>query len=270
MTATRLQAVLGSAIADDVCRGLSALRKHLPPKLFYDARGSELFEQITELAEYYLTRTERAILRYSSSEIVAQAGAKLTLVEMGAGSATKTRVLIEAILRRQLRLAFYPVDVSPAALQAAVASLNGDYPALVVSPLVADYNHHMPDLKSLPGRKLALFIGSTIGNFEPSEAVEFLTRLRESLGREDAVLIGFDMRKDPAILRAAYNDAQGVTAAFNMNVLGRINRELGGGFDLNHFRHVALWNEEQSRIEMHLESGIEQRVWIKDLGRSFH
>jgi L-histidine Nalpha-methyltransferase len=269
MTASRLQPALASPIAEEVLEGLSASRKHLPPKLFYDACGSELFERITELPEYYLTRTERGILKESAAEIVAQAGTNLTLVEMGAGSASKTRVIIEAILRRQLRLAFYPVDVSAPALRDAVSSLNGDYPNLQVNPLVADYNQHMPELAALPGRKLALFIGSTIGNFEPDDAVEFLTRLRQSLGPDDAVLLGFDMRKRAAILHPAYDDAEGVTAEFNKNVLARINRELGGQFDLDSFKHVAVWNRSLSRIEMHLESRTAQTVWIKDLGRAF-
>lgn len=271
MTAPKLQVAVGSPIREDVCRGLSVTgaRKTLPPKLFYDARGSELFEQITELPEYYLTRTERAIIKESASEIIAQAGKNLTLVEMGAGTASKTRLLIEAILRRQLRLAFYPVDVSPTALRTALTSLNGDFPALQVNPLLADYTHQMPKLISLPGVKLVLFIGSTIGNFEPEDAVEFLTRLRQSLGHHDAVLIGFDMRKDPAILCAAYNDAQGVTAEFNKNVLARINRELGGEFDPDSFKHVAVWNDSLSRIEMHLESLVDQRIRIADLNMDF-
>lgn len=269
MTASR-RVLLSSPIAEDVLLGLSAPRKHLPPKLFYDAAGSSLFEQITETSEYYLTRTERAILRECAAEITEHAGANLTLVEMGAGSASKTRVLIEAILRRQLRLSFYPVDVSPAALRDAVVGLNGDYPNLQVSPLVADYTHQMPQLKTLPGRKLALFIGSTIGNFEPDDAIEFLTRLRQSLASGDAVLLGFDMRKGGDILHAAYNDAQGITAQFNKNMLARINRELGGQFDLSTFRHVAFWNEPLSRMEIYLESRKTQSVWVQDLGQAFH
>jgi L-histidine Nalpha-methyltransferase len=271
MTATRLPAVLTSPIAEDVRRGLCALPKSLPPKLFYDAEGSRLFEQITETKEYYPTRTERGILEACAAKIVAQAGDNqcLTLVEMGAGSASKTRVLIEALLARQMRLAFYPVDVSPAALHGAVASLNGDYPQLTVNPIVADYEHHMPQLSTLPGRKLALFIGSTIGNFEPEEAVEFLERLRNSLAPGDAILLGFDIKKDETSLHAAYNDAQGVTERFNKNVLARINRELGGRFDLDSFTHVAFWNEPMSRIEMHLESRAEQQVWVQDLRRAF-
>ncbi|HEY6306369.1 MAG TPA: L-histidine N(alpha)-methyltransferase [Candidatus Angelobacter sp.] len=270
MTATRVPTVLASPIADEVEQGLSGVPKHLPPKLFYDAAGSLLFEQITETPEYYPTRTERGILDAFAAEIAGQAGGNLTLVEMGAGSASKTRVLIEAILRRQLRLTFYPVDVSPAALHQAVASLNGDYPNLHVSPIAADYCHHMPQLNALPGRKLALFIGSTIGNFEPEEAVSFLQQLRESLSRDDGLLLGFDMRKDAETLHAAYNDHQGVTARFNLNVLARINRELGGAFDLGSFRHVAFWNSRRSRIEIHLESRVKQTVWIRDLNRAFH
>jgi L-histidine Nalpha-methyltransferase len=270
MTATRVPTVLASPMADEVEQGLSGVPKRLPPKLFYDAEGSRLFEQITQTPEYYPTRTERGILDAFAAEIAGQAGGNLTLVEMGAGSASKTRVLIQAILSRQLRLTFYPVDVSPAALRQALASLNGDYPKLHVSPIAADYSHHMPQLNALPGRKLALFIGSTIGNFEPEEAVAFLQQLRESLAPGDGLLLGFDMRKDAATLHAAYNDGQGVTARFNLNVLARINRELGGTFDLDSFRHVAFWNSRRSRIEMHLESRVKQTVWIQDLNRAFH
>jgi dimethylhistidine N-methyltransferase len=270
MTAFKGPAVLASPIAEEVRDGLSANPKRLPPKLFYDAEGSRLFEQITETPEYYPTRTERSILMQYAPEIVAQAGANLTLVELGAGSASKTRVLIEAILRRQLRLAFYPVDVSSSALHEAVSNLNGDFHGLHVSPIVADYSQRLPLLQALPGRKLVLFIGSTIGNFEPEEARDFLRRLRRSLSPGDALLLGFDMRKHPATLHAAYNDQQGVTADFNKNVLARINRELGGRFDLSSFAHVAFWNDKKSRIEMHLESMTEQTVWVQDLDRDFY
>lgn len=270
MTATRLPAALTSPIAEEVLRGLSAIPKRLPPKLFYDAEGSRLFEQITATEEYYPTRTERGIFERFVCEMAEQAGNKLTLVELGAGSARKTRLLIEAILRRQLRLEFYPVDVSPAALHEAVARLNGDFANLHVNAITADYSNHLPQLKDLPGRKLALFLGSTIGNFEPEEAVEFLVRVRQSLAPGDAVLVGFDMRKDEPTLHAAYNDRQGITELFNKNVLARINRELAGEFDLDSFAHVAFWNQRRSRIEMHLESRIEQRVWVQDLGRAFH
>jgi dimethylhistidine N-methyltransferase len=270
MTAFKGSAVLASPIAEEVCEGLSSHPKRLPPKLFYDAEGSRLFEQITETPEYYPTRTERGILERHAQAVVAQAGTNLTLVEMGAGSASKTRVLITALLRRQLRLDFYPVDVSSSALHEAVSSLNGDFRGLHVSPIVADYSRQIPPLQSLPGRKLVLFIGSSIGNFEPEEARGFLKRLRRSLAPGDALLLGFDMRKDPATLHAAYNDRQGVTARFNKNVLARINRELDGRFDLSAFEHVAFWDQKKSRIEMHLESAVEQIVWVQDLDQAFY
>jgi dimethylhistidine N-methyltransferase len=270
MTAIKSPAVLVSPIADEVLRGLTARPRRLPPKLFYDAAGSHLFEQITETLEYYPTRTERGILKRYAGEIIRQAGNNLTLVELGAGSASKTQVLIEALLRRQLRADFYPVDVSSSALQGALATLNGHFPRLRVAPIVADYTHKIPDLNSLPGRKLVLFIGSTIGNFEPDEAMAFLKSVHRSLQPGDALLIGFDLIKDAGVLHAAYNDAQGVTAAFNKNMLVRINRELGGSFDVDSFEHVAFWNRRKSRIEMHLESVYEQTVWVQDLGRGFH
>ena len=269
MTSSRNPALI-SPIAEEVERGFSSQPKRLPPKLFYDAEGSRLFEQITETPEYYPTRTERCIFQRFVPEMAAQAGSNLTLVELGAGSARKTRLLIEAILRRQLRLSFYPIDVSSAALSDCVARLNGDFPHLNVEPILVDYSRELPALKELPGRKLALFLGSTIGNFEPDDARDFLSRLRQSLAPGDALLVGFDMRKDAAILHAAYNDRQGVTERFNKNILARINRELGGQFDLDAFSHVAFWNRRMSRIEMHLESRKEQDVWIQDLGRAFH
>lgn len=270
MTASRFPVVVSSPVADEVLSGLSAARKRLPPKLFYDAEGSRLFEQITETAEYYPTRTERGILERFVHDMAVHAGNNLTLVELGAGSARKTRLLIEAVLRRQVRLDFYPVDVSSAALRAAASSLNGDFVNLRVNPIAADYSHHLPQLRELPGRKLALFLGSTIGNFEPEEAAEFLAGLRQSLAPGDALLVGFDMWKDAATLHAAYNDHEGVTERFNKNVLARINRELGGEFDLDSFHHVAFWNALRGRIEMHLESGIGQTVRVRGLGRTFH
>ncbi|HET6936015.1 MAG TPA: L-histidine N(alpha)-methyltransferase [Candidatus Angelobacter sp.] len=270
MTASRSAPVLTSTIAEDVLLGLSAEPMRLPAKLFYDAAGSRLFEEITRTPEYYPTRTERAILEDHAAEIARAAGTNLTVVELGAGSASKTRVLISAILRRQLRLEFHPVDVSPAALKEALSSLNGDFTNLKVSPIVADYTDHVPRLDSLPGRKLVLFIGSTIGNFEPQQAVRFLQRVRRSLQPGDALLIGFDMVKDAQVLHAAYNDAAGVTAQFNKNLLARINRELDADFDLDEFNHVAFWNQRASRIEMHLESRVDQSVRVRDLNRTFH
>jgi L-histidine Nalpha-methyltransferase len=268
MTTSNIHASVFSPLAEEVLSGLRARPKKLPPKLFYDAHGSLLFERITGLPEYYLTRTERSIFQQYASEIISHAGSNLTVIELGAGSASKTRLLVEALSRKQLRVAFYPVDVSAAALKEAVTSLNGHIGNLRVHPIVADFSKHMP-LLELPGCKLVLFIGSTIGNFEPGEAVEFLVRVRDSLRPGDALLLGFDMVKGAGRLHAAYNDAQGVTAEFNKNILARINRELGGEFDLESFAHVALWNPELSRIEMHLESQIEQKVWVRDLTSAF-
>jgi L-histidine N-alpha-methyltransferase len=270
MTAFRNPQAAVSTIAEDVLQGLSASPKWLPPKLFYDAAGSLLFEQITDLPEYYLTRTERAIFQSYAKEIVEQAGSNLTLIELGAGSASKTTLLIQAMSQRQLQVDFYPVDVSPEALQGATTSLNGSFPRLHVRPIVADYSQGIPQLASLGGRKLVLFIGSTIGNFDPQEALEFLQRTHKSLQPGDALLLGFDMVKGSSLLHAAYNDAQRVTARFNQNLLVRINRELGGGFVVDQFRHVAFWNKRESRIEMHLESLQEQNVWIEQLEKSFH
>lgn len=268
--ASRQPSVVTSSIAQEVLLGLSAAPKRLPPKLFYDDEGSRLFELITETPEYYPTRTERGIFERYVYDIAVHAGNNLTLVELGAGSARKTRLLIQALLRRQLRLDFHPVDVSRAALAAAVANLNGDFSNLCIHPIAVDFSRHLPQLSDLPGRKLVLFLGSTIGNFEPEEAAAFLVRVRESLTPGDALLLGVDMQKEAAILHAAYNDSQGVTECFNKNILAHINRELGGGFDLDSFRHVAFWNQAMSRIEMHLESRVEQSVWVRALGRTFH
>lgn len=268
MTTSNSPVAAFNPLAQDVLAGLTARPKNLPPKLFYDELGSHLFEQITELPEYYLTRTERTIFEKHAGSIVSQAGTNLTLIELGAGSASKTRLLVEALSRRQLRVGFYPVDVSASALQQAVSTLNGHIRNLHVHPIVSDFSLHMPIL-DLPGRKLVLFIGSTIGNFETDEAVRFLLRVRASLRPGDALLLGFDMVKSAEQLHAAYNDAQGVTAEFNKNLLTRINRELGGQFDVERFAHVAFWNAAMSRIEMHLESRLDQSVWIADLRTVF-
>lgn len=268
MITSKIPADVYAPMAEEVLQGLSASPKRLPPKLFYDTHGSHLFEKITELPEYYLTRTERAIFQEHAGAIMEQAGSNLTLIELGAGSASKTRILVETLARRQLRVGFYPVDVSSSALKTAVTSLNGHIRNLRVRPIVADYSKHLPLLK-ISGRKLVLFIGSTIGNFEPEEAEQFLRRVHSSLAPGDALLVGFDMVKRARLLHAAYNDAQGVTAQFNKNVLLRINRELGGEFDVDAFQHVAFWNPRMSRIEMHLESQRNQKVWIRDLDRSF-
>src|SRR5579863_6480016 len=253
------------AIAFDVRAGLTAAPKRLPAKLFYDEIGSQLFEQITELPEYYLTRTERAILERYAADILRQAGASLTLVELGAGTATKTSILIEELLQRQSRTLFYPIDVSASALDEAVRHLGKEFPALRVNPIVADYTGGVPALNRISGRKLVLYIGSSIGNFEPPQAIRVLRRIRQTLRSGDALLLGADFAKSSRILVPAYDDAQGVTAAFNKNILARLNRELDADFDLDAFRHVALWNRRCSRMEIYLESLVDQSVFVPAL-----
>ncbi len=262
--------VVVSSISDDVAEGLLATPKTLPPRLFYDAAGSHLFEEITELPEYYLTRTERSILEENAGEIIRAAGTPVTLIELGAGTAAKTEVLIDAVLKRQLQAVFYPIDVSESALRIAEETLESRFKALSVRPLVGDYSAGLAQLSRIAGRKLVLYIGSSIGNFEPDEAGDLLANIRRSLSPGDALLLGTDMIKDESVLNAAYNDAQGVTARFNLNILARINRELGADFDLSQFRHKAFFNARRSRIEMHLESVRSQTVRIPDLDRYIH
>jgi L-histidine Nalpha-methyltransferase len=257
--------ILLPAIAADVARGLQSGPKSLPPWLFYDARGSELFEEITRLPEYYLTRTETSILERNADEICQLAGSNVTVVELGAGTATKTRIILRQLLRRQLRVSYVPVDVSYAALQAADEQIGGELPQVLLHPLVADYTTESVDLSGMPGRKLLLYLGSSIGNFERQAAIALLRRARRGLSKGDSLLLGADRLKPETILIPAYDDARGVTADFNKNILGRINRELGGHFELDRFRHLAIWNTEASRIEIYLESACEQSVRIDAL-----
>jgi len=270
-TSKQLQFLANGATAMAARDGLGSFPKRLPSWLFYDEAGSSLFEQITELPEYYLTRTERAIFESYAGEILQAAGTSLTLVELGAGTASKTSILIEELLQRQSRVLFYPIDVSPSALQEAVRQLGRQFPQLRVNPIVADYTGGIEALQRISGRKLVLYIGSSIGNFEPDESVQMLRRIRRSMRAGDAMLLGTDMAKSPKIMLPAYDDAQGVTAAFNKNILARLNRELDADFDLDAFRHVALWSKRCSRMEMHLESVVRQRVFLPvlDMDMSF-
>jgi L-histidine Nalpha-methyltransferase len=264
-TSKQLQFLASEVTASAAREGLSASPKWLPAKLFYDEAGSALFERITELPEYYLTRTERSILENFAPQILQAAGPSLTLVELGAGTAAKTCILIEELLRRQSRAMFYPIDVSPSALQEAAMQLGRQFPQLRVNPIIADYTGGVEALNRISGRKLVLYIGSSIGNFEPDNSVRVLRRVRRTLRTGDALLLGADFAKSPKILVPAYDDSQGVTAAFNKNVLARLNRELEANFDLDTFRHVALWNRRCSRMEMHLESAIAQAVFVPAL-----
>ncbi|HVU51705.1 MAG TPA: L-histidine N(alpha)-methyltransferase [Polyangia bacterium] len=261
------------AVARAVREGLLASPKRLPPWLLYDDAGSALFDEITRLPEYYLTRTEHAILDENADAIVGAArppGAaagpslSLSLVELGAGSARKTRHVIEAALRAQERVLYVPVDVSPAALAAAERHL-ADVEGLTFCPVVARYPDELGWLSAVPGRRLVMFLGSNIGNYEPPEAAALLRAVSDVLRPGDSVLVGADLRKDPAIILPAYDDAAGVSERFNLNLLERINRELGGAFDARLFRHVARWNDAASRVELSLESRARQAVPIRGL-----
>src|ERR1700681_872318 len=253
-----------AAFAGDVIGDLSQHPKRLSPKYFYDATGSELFEQITLLPEYYPTRTELGILRDRAGEVAAIIPEGAALVEFGAGATTKVRLLLEQCAFG----AYVPVDISGDFLKAQADALRQDFPALSVYPVAADFTapFALPDaVRAMP--KVGFFPGSTLGNFEPHEACGFLRSAREILGKDAQMVIGVDLEKDERVLYHAYNDKAGVTARFNLNVMVRINRELGGNFDLSAFRHRAIYNRERHRIEMHLISRRAQTARV--LGRSF-
>ena len=255
-----------TGFSEDVRKGLSASPKRFLPKYFYDELGSQLFDAICLLPEYYLTRAENEILERYADEIVSAIGDQKTLLEMGSGSASKTRLIIEALLRLQPELLFIPVDISATALESSSRILLQSYPKLKIEAYAADYFAGLAELRKKPRpRTLALFLGSNISNFDQDEALRFLRALRAVLQKGDALLLGADLKKDPAILEAAYNDALGVTSAFNLNVLARINRELGGTFDLRAFKHRAFYNEAMGRIEIYIESLIKQSVRIEKL-----
>jgi L-histidine Nalpha-methyltransferase len=273
---TKLSRIAYGPMGTEVYRGLTARPKTLSPWLFYDAEGSRLFEAITELPEYYVTRTEREILAQNAEEIVELAAAdqRLTIIELGAGTATKTGLLLNAAAKRQGHVTYAPIDVSASALEEAKSRLERDLPGVTVEPLVSDYTNGLGQIafrKRLNrGRRLVLYIGSSIGNFAPADALTLLRGVRARLNPGDGLLLGTDMVKDRRHLLAAYNDSAGVTAEFNLNVLARINRELDAGFKLRLFRHRAVWNAPDSRMEMHLESLIPQRVPIQALDLEVH
>jgi dimethylhistidine N-methyltransferase len=244
----------------DVLAGLAEPRKTLPCKYFYDARGTELFDAICELDEYYPTRTEIGILREHAREMAWLIGPRARLVELGSGSSTKTRILLDQLPDLD---AYVPVDISPEYLTRATGELARDYPDLRVVPVAADYTQPFDLPKGdRPSRAVAFFPGSTIGNLEPNDARDFLRVVAGLCHGGGGLLIGVDLKKDRRTLEAAYDDAKGVTAAFNMNLLVRINRELGGDFDLASFRHRAFYNEKEGRIEMQLVSQRQQSVHV--------
>jgi L-histidine N-alpha-methyltransferase len=252
-------------IASSVYEGLMSTPKWLPSWLFYDAAGSRLFDQITQIPEYYVTRTERAILADHAAEIVSRTagGNSLRLVELGAGSADKTRLLLSAAVDRQDTVFYEPVDVSASALIEAQIRIENEIPGVLVCPRVQDYTQDLELDAILPSeRRLVLYIGSSIGNFEPGESFMLLERVRAALDPGDCLLLGVDLVKDESVLHAAYEDSAGVTAAFNRNVLVRLNRELDADFHPETFAHRAVWNSADSRMEMHLVSDMRQTVWL--------
>jgi dimethylhistidine N-methyltransferase len=254
-----------SSFEADVLAGLSAARKAISAKHLYDEEGSRLFEAITELPEYYPTRTEISLLESAAPQIAAFISPGATLVEFGSGASTKTRLILDAAPQTAV---YVPVDISEEALAAAAASINADYPQLIVAPLAGDFTEVLDLPEPAKGRpRTGFFPGSTIGNFEHEEAVAFMAAARRLLRSGAQFVVGVDLVKDVGVLERAYDDAQGVTAAFNKNLLARINRELGADFDLDAFDHRAIWNAGESRIEMHLVSRRDQAVRVA--GRVF-
>ncbi|MGW0159959.1 L-histidine N(alpha)-methyltransferase [Mycobacterium sp. NPDC003323] len=260
---TQSAADLAESLRRDVSEGLRQKPKSLPPKWFYDQTGSDLFDQITRLPEYYPTRTEAKILRAHAAEIVAASGAD-TLVELGSGTSEKTRLLLDALRDAGVLRRFIPFDVDPSVLSDAATALRGEYPGIDIDTVCGDFE---ADLALLPkvGRRMVVFLGSTIGNLTPGPRAAFLAAVADTMQSGDSLLLGTDLVKDVDRLVRAYDDSAGVTAAFNRNVLAVVNRELGADFDLDTFAHVAKWNSEQERIEMWLRSSLAQQVHVRDL-----
>jgi len=273
-TADEREALTREALTREVRRGLIARPRSLSPWMFYDAEGSRLFERITTLPEYYPTRTERAILAEHADAIVVRANNErslpLRLVELGAGTASKTCILLEAASRVSDDVAYVPVDVCPDALELACQNAACALPEVRIQPIVRNYVTHPLQLEPFDGTTLALYIGTSIGNFSPEEARLILRNLGTQLQIGDALLLGTDMVKDEPTLLAAYDDREGITAAFNLNMLHRLNKELGANFDPACFRHRALWNSVESRIEMRLESVQEQGISIERADLDLH
>ncbi len=247
----------------DVMAGLASTPQRIPSKYFYDEVGSRLFDRITELPEYYPTRTELGIMRENVRSIASCLGSDVVLIEYGSGSSTKTRLILDLL---EGNSTYVPIDISGDHLQRTASEIARDYPDLSVIPVHADYSEpvRLPDVK---GRRVVYYPGSTIGNFEPPAAKRFLSRLRRIVGDDGGVLIGVDLEKDPAVLEAAYNDSEGVTAAFNLNILRRANNELGADFDLTGFRHRAVYCKDEGRIEMHLMS--ERNQYVRVAGKMY-
>jgi L-histidine N-alpha-methyltransferase len=269
----RIDSYLGEgqerSLAQDALEGLSRPFKELPPKHFYDARGAELFDQICDLPEYYPTRTERAILHDAASELAQQTGA-VELVELGSGTAAKTRVLLDAMSELGQLVRYIPVDVTEGMVRDCAQALTSEYPGLQVHGVVGDFERHLSQVPAARGPRLVVFLGGTIGNFPPADRAAFLRQISELLGPGDHLLMGTDLVKDPAVLEAAYDDSQGVTAEFNRNLLHVLNRELDADFDPADFEHVARFDRNNEWIEMRLRSRRRHTVTVRALELPVH
>jgi L-histidine Nalpha-methyltransferase len=264
--------------AKEVKNGLERKKKKLNPKFFYDKRGSELFEQICVQPEYYLTLTEyKIIIENINSLLKYYDSTDICIVELGSGSSKKTKILLNYFLKKQEgNLHYFPIDISQEMLYKSSLKLQSDLPKIINHPIASDYfegirtvTKFIGSQKNIPNKKLILFLGSSLGNFEQKDAIIFLRNLREMIDKEDALLVGFDLQKKKNILEAAYNDVEGITAKFNLNILERINKELDGEFDLESFGHLAFYNQVKNRIEMHLISKVKQKVKVNKLNRVF-
>jgi L-histidine N-alpha-methyltransferase len=249
----------------EVTAGLTAPQKELPPKYFYDHRGSELFEEITRLPEYYPTRTERRLLEDWMPDLISDLGTR-TLVELGAGSAEKSRIILRAMRAAHTAVRYVPIDVSASFLNQTATRLRREYPGLTVEPAVADISEDFQLPSGVPHPALYAFLGGTIGNFYPVAAIQLLKRVRSAMRSSDRFLMGVDLRKDVGLIEAAYNDSRGVTAEFNRNMLSVLNHELGADFDPNAFEHLAFYEPVNHRIEMHLVSSLPQEIRVPGLG----
>lgn len=256
--------------AGHVANGLSASPKKLSPMYLYDKQGSLLFEQICELPEYYLTRTEHRILEKFAHEIAAYSNGNLALIELGSGSSTKTRLIIEALIDHQDDLHYIPVDISETILVSSAKELLEDYPDLKITAHVAEYHAAIKHIsKQQIEQKMVIFLGSNIGNFEPQTAENFLRKIRTWMNEGDFMLLSTDLQKSIGILEAAYNDKQGITATFNLNILKRMKRELDADFDFEKFAHLAFYNRAQGRVEIHIRSKIDQQIYIGHIDQTF-
>jgi L-histidine Nalpha-methyltransferase len=265
--------------ANDVARCLASKNKYISPKYLYDKVGSQLFEQICLQPEYYLTRTETSILNKHAPLISKLAGSNIKIIELGSGSSSKTAILLSHFSSQKKRIYYFPIDISSSILIESERKLKSQFPNASIIGIRSDYETGIDraaaecmaigNNKNIPHTKLVLFLGSSIGNFELIEAQSLLRSVREKLHTNDFLLIGFDLQKDKAVLNAAYNDKAGMTSKFNLNLLARINRELGGNFELGKFEHCAFYSHERHRIEMHLVSKTDQQLYIGTLGKTF-